>query len=92
MPHIYIPEIFVTQDEYDMIQDNQVPIDCFIANKVRNEEMFVYIQETDCTYKRARNYDWSPELSARQIDYVNSQGVSNKKSENPDKWSTICDI
>ena len=26
MPHIYIPEIFVTQDEYDMIQDNQVPI------------------------------------------------------------------
>ena len=92
MPHIYIPEIFVTQDEYDMIQDNQVPIDCFIANKVRNEEMFVYIQETDDKYKRARNYDWSPELSARQINYVNSQGVSNKKSENPDKWSTICDI
>ena len=51
MPHIYIPEVFITQDEYDMIQDNQVPIDCFIANKVRNEEMFVYIQETDATYK-----------------------------------------
>ena len=92
MPHIYIPEIFVTQDEYDMIQDNQVPIDALVANKIRNEEMFVYIHETDATYKRARNYDWSPELSARQIDYVNSQGVSNKKSENPDKRSTICDI
>ena len=92
MPHIYIPEVFITQDEYDMIQDNQVPIDCFVANKIRNDEMFAYIQETDATYKRARNYEWSPELSARQIDYVNSQGVSNKKSENPDKRSTICDI
>ena len=80
MPHIYIPEVFVTQDEYDMLQDNQVPIDAFIANKVRNEEMFVYIQETDATYKRARNYSWSPELDARVL------------SENPDKWSTICDI
>ena len=47
MPHIYIPEIFVTQDEYNMIQDNQVPIDVLVANKIRNEEMFVYIQETD---------------------------------------------
>ena len=50
---------------------------------------------TDCpypTYKRARNYEWSPELTARQIDYVNSQGVSNNLSENPDKRSTICDI
>ena len=84
MPHIYIPEIFVTQDEYDMIQDNQVPIDCFIANKVRNEEMFVYIQETDCTYKRARNYEWCGELQSRLI--------SNDLSENPDKRSTICDI
>ena len=92
MPHIYIPEVYISQDDYDMIQDNQVPIDCFIANKVRNEEMFVYIQETDCTYKRARNYKWSPELSARQIDYVNSQGVSNNLSENPNKRSTICDI
>ena len=80
MPHIYIPEVFVTQDEYNMIQDNQVPIDAFIANKVRNEEMFVYIQETDCTYKRARNYAWSPELESRVL------------SENPDKRSTICDI
>ena len=84
MPHIYIPEIFVTQDEYDMIQDNQVPIDCFIANKVRNEEMFVYIQETDATYKRARNYEWCDELQARVIsDYF---------CGNPDKRSTICDI
>ena len=80
MPHIYIPEIFVTQDEYDMIQDNQVPVDAFIANKIRNEDMFVYIQETDCTYKRARNYSWCPELESRVL------------SENPDKRSTICDI
>jgi len=80
MPHIYIPEIFVTQDEYDMIQDNQVPVDAFISNKIRNEEMFVYIQETDATYKRARNYTWCPELDSRKL------------SENPDKWSTICDI
>ena len=92
MPHIYIPEIFINQDEYDMIQDNQVPIDALVANKIRNEEMFVYIQETDATYKRARNYEWSPELSARQIDYVNSEGVSNNLSENPNKRSTICDI
>ena len=27
MPHIYIPELAITQDEYDMIQDNQVPVD-----------------------------------------------------------------
>ena len=80
MPNIYIPEIFVTQDEYDMIQDNQVPIDAFVANKIRNEDMFVYIQETDCTYKRARNYSWCPELDSRIL------------SENPDKRSTICDI
>tara|TARA_B100000941_G_scaffold163575_1_gene116441 strand:- start:77 stop:331 length:255 start_codon:yes stop_codon:yes gene_type:complete len=84
MPHIYIPEVFISQDEYDMIQDNQVPIDAFIANKVRNDEMFVYVQETDCKYKRAQNYEWSDELYARQ--------VPNKKFENPDKWSTICDI
>ena len=45
MPHIYIPEIFVTQDEYDMIQDNQVPIDAFVANKIREDHMFVYVQE-----------------------------------------------
>ena len=84
MPHIYIPEIFVTQDEYDMIQDNQVPIDALVANKIRNEEMFVYIQETDCTYKRAQNYEWNDELQARVIsDYF---------SGNPDKRSTICDI
>ena len=87
-----MPEIYITQDEYDMIQDNQVPIDCFVANKIRNEELFVYIQEADCGYKRARNCKWSPELSARQIEYVNSQGVSNNLSENPDKRSTICDI
>ena len=84
MPHIYIPEVFITQDEYDMIQDNQVPIDCFIANKVREESMFVYIQETDATYKRARNYEWCAELQSRI--------VSNDLSENPNKRSTICDI
>ena len=80
MPHIYIPEIFVTQDEYNMIQDNQVPIDAFVANKIRDDHMFVYIQETDCTYKRAKNYSWSPELESRVL------------SEIPDKRSTICDI
>ena len=84
MPHIYIPEVYISQDDYDMIQDNQVPIDAFVANKVRNEEMFVYIQETDATYKRARNYEWCPELESRII--------SNDLSENPDKRSTICDI
>ena len=76
MPHIYIPELFITQAEYDMINDNDVPIDVFIANKIRLDDIFVYIQETDCTYKRARNYSWD----------------SNDLSENPDKWSTICDI
>ena len=80
MPTIYIPEIQITQDEYDMIQDNQVPIDALVANKIRNEEMFVYIQESDCTYKRARNYAWCPELESRVL------------SENPNKRSTICDI
>ena len=47
MPHIYIPEIFVTQDEYNMIQDNQVPIDAYVANKIREDNMFVYIQNSD---------------------------------------------
>lgn len=84
MPHIYIPELFITQQEYDMINDNDVPIDAFIANKIRTDDIFVYIQETDCTYKRARNYNWSPELESRLI--------SNDLSENPDKRSTICDI
>ena len=92
MPHIYIPELFITQQEYDMINDNEVPIDCFIANKIRTDDIFVYIQETDCTYKRARNCQWGDELSATQIEYINSQGVSNDLSENPDKRSTICDI
>ena len=84
MPHIYIPELAITQDEYDMIQDNQVPIDAFVANKIREDSMFVYVQEADARYRRAQNYEWSDELYARR--------VPNKKSENPDKWSTICDI
>ena len=84
MPHIYIPELAITQDEYDMIQDNQVPIDAFVANKIREDSMFVYVQEADARYKRAQNYEWSDELYAMR--------VPNKKSENPDKWSTICDI
>ena len=50
MPHIYIPEMFISQDEYDMIQDNQVPIDAFVANKIREDSMFVYVQEADCRY------------------------------------------
>ena len=84
MPHIYIPELAITQDEYDMIQDNQVPVDVFVANKIREDSMFVYVQEADCRYKRAKNYEWNDELYARQ--------VPNKKFENPDKRSTICDI
>ena len=43
MPHIYIPEIFISSEEYDMIQDNQVPIDAYVANKIREDNMFVYI-------------------------------------------------
>ena len=84
MPHIYIPEVYISQDDYNMIQDNNIPIDAFVAARIRNEEMFVYIQETDATYKRARNYEWGPELVSRII--------SNDLSENPDKRSTICDI
>ena len=84
MPHIYIPELAITQDEYDMIQDNQVPIDAFVANKIREDSMFVYVQEADARYRRAQNYEWSDELYARK--------VPDNLSENPDKWSTICDI
>ena len=84
MPHIYIPELAITQDEYDMIQDNQVPVDVFVANKIREDSMFVYVQESDARYKRAQNYEWNDELYSRI--------VPNKKSENPDKRSTICDI
>ena len=84
MPHIYIPELAITQDEYDMIQDNQVPVDVFVANKIREDSMFVYVQEADCRYQRAQNYEWSDELYARI--------VSNKKFENPDKGLPICDI
>ena len=65
MPHIYIPEVYISQDDYNMIQDNNIPIDAFVAARIRNEEMFVYIQETDCTYKRARNYEWCAELQSR---------------------------
>ena len=84
MPHIYIPELAITQDEYDMIQDNQVPIDAFVANKIRDDSMFVYVQEADARYRRAQNYEWSDELYARR--------VPNDLSENPDKRSTICYI
>ena len=84
MPHIYIPEVYISQDDYNMIQDNSIPIDAFVAARIRNEEMFVYIQETDCTYKRAQNYEWNDELQARI--------VSKYLSEIPDKRSTICDI
>ena len=84
MPHIYIPEVSITQDEYDMIQDNQVPIDAFVANKIREVAMFVFVQEADARYKRAQNYEWSDELYARR--------VPDNLSENPNKRSTICDI
>ena len=84
MATIYIPEIQITQDEYDMIQDNQVPIDAFVANKIREDSMFVYVQEADARYRRAQNYEWSDELYARK--------VPDNLSENPNKRSTICDI
>ena len=84
MPHIYIPEVFISQDEYDMIQDNQVPIDAFVANKIREDSMFVYVQEADARYRRAQNYEWNDELYARR--------VPDNLSENPNKRSTICDI
>ena len=84
MPHIYIPELAITQDEYDMIQDNQVPVDVFVANKIREDVMFVHVQEADARYRRAQNYEWSDELYARR--------VPDNLSENPDKRSTICDI
>ena len=84
MPHIYIPELAITQDEYDMIQDNQVPIDAFVANKIREDSMFVFVQEADARYKRAQNYEWSDELYARR--------VPNNSFENPDKRLPICDI
>ena len=80
MPHIYIPEIFISAEDYDMIQDNQVPIDAYVANRIREESMFVYIQDSDATYKRAKNYSWCPELESRVL------------SENPDKELPICDI
>ncbi len=84
MPHIYIPELAITQDEYNMIQDNHVPIDAFVANKIREDAMFVFVQEADAHYKRAQNYEWSDELYARR--------VPDNLSENPNKRSTICDI
>ena len=84
MPHIYIPELAITQDEYDMIQDNQVHEDVFVANKIREDAMFVYVQEADCSYQRAQNYEWNDELYARR--------VPDNISENPNKRSTICDI
>ena len=84
MPHIYIPDLWISKHDYDMLQDNDVPIDVYVANKIREDQMFVYIQDSDCTYKRARNYEWNDELQARI--------VSKYLSGNPDKRSTICDI
>ena len=83
MPHIYIPEVYISQDEYDMIQDNQVPIDVFVANKIREDAMFVYVQEANAHYKRAQNYEWSDELYARR--------VPDNLSENPDQLFPISD-
>jgi len=84
MPHIYIPDLWISKHDYDMLQDNDVPIDVYVANKIREDQMFVYIQDSDCTYKRAQNYSWNDELHSRI--------VSDDLSENPDKRSTICDI
>ena len=84
MPHIYIPDIWISKHDYDMIQNNDVPIDVYVANKIREDAMFVYVQEVDDRYRRAQNYEWSDELYARR--------VPDNLSENPDKRSTICDI
>ena len=42
MPHIYIPETYISQDDYNMIQDNSIPIDAFVAARIRNDEMLLY--------------------------------------------------
>ena len=80
MPHIYIPEVILSKEDYEMIQDNQVPIDAYVASRIREESMFVYIQDLDATYKRVKNNMWSPELDSRKL------------SENPDKHFPECDI
>ena len=80
MPHIYIPEVILSKEDYEMIQDNQVPIDAYVASRIREESMFVYIQDLDATYKRVKNNSWNPELDSRKL------------SENPDKHFPECDI
>ena len=80
MPHIYIPEVILSKEDYEMIQDNQVPIDAYVASRIREESMFVYIQDLDATYKRVKNNSWNSELDSRKL------------SENPDKHFPECDI
>ena len=38
MPHIYIQEIYISQDDYNMIQDNSIPIDAFVAARIRSKQ------------------------------------------------------
>ena len=49
MPHLYIPEIILSKEDYEMIQDNQVPIDAYVANRIREESMFVSVSYTHLT-------------------------------------------
>tara|TARA_Y100000401_G_C8278285_1_gene202025 strand:- start:155 stop:397 length:243 start_codon:yes stop_codon:yes gene_type:complete len=79
MPHIYIPEVILSKEDYEMIQDNQVPIDAYVASRIREESMFVYIQDLDATYKRVKNNSWNSELDSRKL------------SENPDNHFPISD-
>ena len=67
MPHIYIPEVILSKEDYEMIQDNQVPIDAYVASRIREESMFVYIQDLDATYKRVKNNSWNSELDSRKL-------------------------
>ena len=72
MPHIYIPEVFISQDEYDMIQDNQVPIDAFVANKIREDSMLSTYrkQMLDTNVHRTTNGVTSSMQGESQIIYL----------------------
>ena len=83
MPHIYIPELSITQDEYDMIQDNQVPIDAFVANKIREDQCL--------SMTGGRLLDTNVHRTTSGMTSC-TQGESQITFENPDKRSTICDI
>ena len=76
MPHLHTRTSH-TQDEYDMIQDNQVPIDVFVANKIREDAMFVYVQEQMLDTEVHRTTSGVTSYTARR--------VPDNLSENPTK-------